>query len=76
MPTGRVLIDGTRTGEVDDEMLRDRRHLAADGLVVPVVAVNRQTGALEGVPEIIARGFVPDGRGRQLLTRAPRSWPR
>src|SRR6266849_6430288 len=55
---GRILIDGTRTGEVDDEVLRDRRHLAEDGLVVPVVAINKQTGALEGVPEIITRGFV------------------
>jgi ribonuclease J len=57
---GRVLIDGTRTGEVADEVLRDRRHLAEDGLVVPVVAINRQTGALEGVPDIITRGFVMD----------------
>jgi ribonuclease J len=53
---GRVLIDGA--GEVGDEVLRDRRHLAEDGLVVPVVAINQQTGALEGVPEIITRGFV------------------
>jgi ribonuclease J len=57
-PVGRVLIDGTLTGEVGDEVLRDRRHLAEDGLVVPVVAINRQTGALEGVPDIITRGFV------------------
>jgi ribonuclease J len=57
-PAGRVLIDGTLTGEVADEVLRDRRHLAEDGLAVPVVAINKQTGALEGVPEIITRGFV------------------
>src|SRR5207237_3651859 len=57
-PVGRVLIDGTLTGEVADEVLRDRRHLAEDGLVVPVVAINKQTGALEGVPDIITRGFV------------------
>ena len=57
-PVGRVLIDGTRTGEVGDEVLRDRRHLAEDGLVVPVVAINKQTGELEGVPDIITRGFV------------------
>jgi len=57
-PVGRVLIDGTRSGEVADEVLRDRRHLAEDGLVVPVVAINGRTGALEGVPEIITRGFV------------------
>jgi len=55
---GRILIDDTRTGEVGDEVLRDRRHLAEDGLVVPVVAINKQTGALEGVPDIITRGFV------------------
>jgi ribonuclease J len=57
-PVGRVLIDDTRTGEVGDEVLRDRRHLAEEGLVVPVVAINKQTGALEGIPDIIARGFV------------------
>src|SRR5438093_1572098 len=57
-PVGRVLIDGTSTGEVADEVLRDRRHLAEDGLVVPVVAINKQTGALEGGPDIITRGFV------------------
>ena len=77
-PVGRILIDDTRTGEVGDEVLRDRRHLAEDGLVVPVVAINKQTGMLEGVPDIITRGFVmensagaargrraPAGRGRR-----------
>jgi ribonuclease J len=57
-PVGRVLIDGTRTGEIGDEVLRDRRHLAEDGLVVPVVAINKQTGLVEGLPEIVTRGFV------------------
>jgi ribonuclease J len=57
-PVGRVLIDGTLTGEVADEVLRDRRHLAEDGLVVSVIAINKQTGLLEGVPDIITRGFV------------------
>ncbi len=57
-PVGRILIDGTLTGEIGDEVLRDRRHLAEDGLVVPVVAINKQTGMLEGVPDIITRGFV------------------
>jgi ribonuclease J len=70
-PVGRVLIDGTRTGEVADEVLRDRRHLSEDGLVVPVVAINRQTGALEGVPEIITRGFVIDD-GQDLLAEGAR----
>jgi len=57
-PAGRVLIDGSRIGEVGDEVLRDRRHIAMDGMVVPIVAINRQTGDIEGVPEIVARGFV------------------
>jgi ribonuclease J len=58
VPVGRILIDGTLTGEVADEVLRDRRHLSEDGLVVPVVVINKQTGRLEGTPEIITRGFV------------------
>jgi ribonuclease J len=68
---GRVLIDGTRTGEVGDEVLRDRRHLAEDGLVVPVVAINKQTGALEGVPDIITRGFVMEN-SQELLADGAR----
>jgi ribonuclease J len=59
-PTGRVLIDATRTGEVADEVLRDRRHLAGDGVIVAVVAISRQSGALAGRPEVVARGFVVD----------------
>jgi ribonuclease J len=57
-PTGRVLIDVTRLGEVGDEVLRDRRHLAADGLVVAVVAISRHAGTMTGAPEIVSRGFV------------------
>ncbi|HEV8397845.1 MAG TPA: ribonuclease J [Vicinamibacterales bacterium] len=57
-PTGRVLIDVTRVGEVGDEVLRDRRHISADGIVVAVVAISRGTGALAGPPELVARGFV------------------
>jgi ribonuclease J len=71
VPVGRVLIDGTLTGEVADEVLRDRRHLAEDGLVVPVVAINKQTGLLEGVPEIITRGFVMED-GQALLADGAR----
>ena len=57
-PAGRVLIDVTRVGEVGDEVLRDRRHLAGDGVIVAVVAISRQTGTLVGDPEMVARGFV------------------
>jgi ribonuclease J len=67
---GRVLIDGTRTGEVGDEVLRDRRHLAADGLLVPVLTIGR-SGTLEEDPELITRGFVVDPRTEDLLREVP-----
>ncbi len=70
-PVGRVLIDGTRAGEIGDEVLRDRRHLAEDGLVVPVIAINTQTGAVEGVPDIITRGFVMEN-SQELLADGAR----
>jgi ribonuclease J len=70
-PAGRVLIDGTRTGEVGDEVLRDRRHLAADGLIVSVLAIGKQTGALEESPSLITRGFVVDERTDALLREVP-----
>jgi len=71
VPAGRVLIDGTRTGEIADEVLRDRRHLAADGLVVPVVAINGRTGALEQPPELVTRGLAVDARHEAVLRDAP-----
>ncbi len=65
--TGRVLIDGTRVGEVDDEVLRDRRHLAEDGLALLVLAM-RQDGTLASPPEIVTRGFVTDRDDESLLS--------
>lgn len=57
VPAGRVFIDGASASGLGDEILRDRRHLAEDGLVVPVLAINKQTGAIEGVPDLITRGL-------------------
>ncbi len=71
VPARRVLIDGTRTGEIGDEVLRDRKHLASDGLVVPVVAMNMQTGILEQPPEIVTRGLAIDPRHEAALREAP-----
>ncbi len=67
-PAGRILIDVTRVGEIGDEVLRDRRHLAGDGVVVAVVAINRQTGEAIGAPELISRGFVV-GAGQEDTLR-------
>jgi ribonuclease J len=71
VPAGRILIDGTRSGEVGDEVLRDRRHLSGDGLVVPVVAIGRQSGTVEETPDVITRGFVVDARTEALLKEVP-----
>ena len=71
VPAGRTLIDGTRSGEVGDAVLRDRRHLAGDGLVVPVVAIGKQSGGLEETPDVITRGFVLDARTEALLKEIP-----
>ncbi|HEV8482476.1 MAG TPA: ribonuclease J [Blastocatellia bacterium] len=61
---GRTFIDGTY-GEVQDIVVRDRKHLAYDGIVVPIVAINPTSGEVEAEPEIVTRGFVheedPDG---------------
>ena len=71
VPAGRVLIDGTRSGEIADEVLRDRKHLAGDGLVVVVVAISSQTGILEQPPELITRGLAVDARHADVLREAP-----
>jgi len=68
---GQVFIDATLE-EIDLSILRDRRRIAGDGLVVPVVAVHRESGAVNGTPEIMTRGFVPIGEDgdRELLREA------
>lgn len=71
MPAGRVLIDGTGAGEIVDEVLRDRRHLSEDGVVIPVVAINKQTGALELPPDVVARGLAVDAATDDALRQAP-----
>lgn len=66
--TGRVCIDsGSLSDVVEDLIIRDRRHLAQDGFVIPVLAIDRATGQLQGSPEIISRGFVSLGDSGQLL---------
>ena len=70
VPAGRILIDGTRSGEVGDEVLRDRRHLSGDGLVVTVVTIG-PAGTLEETPDVITRGFVVDARTEALLKEIP-----
>ena len=72
VPAGRVLIDGPGLGEVGDQVLRDRQHLAEDGLVVPVIAINKQTGMIAGTPEVITRGLVLEPNPDECLREAAR----
>jgi ribonuclease J len=58
VPVGRVCIDSGSVDDVVEEMvIRDRRHLSEDGIVLPIIAINRQTGRMESPPEIVSRGF-------------------
>jgi ribonuclease J len=55
---GRVCIDsGSRTDVVEDLIIKDRRHLSEDGIVLPIIAINKLTGRVETPPEIVTRGF-------------------
>lgn len=58
VPAGRVLVDGLGVGDVGSIVLRDRRHLAEDGLIVVVATLDSATGDLVSGPDIVTRGFV------------------
>ena len=67
---GRTLIDDSGYGRIDDVVLRDRKHLAYDGIVVPIVAINKASGELESAPEIIQRGLAVSEEGAEFLQKA------
>jgi ribonuclease J len=59
--TGRVCIDNNSTADVvEDTVIKDRKHLGEDGVFLPIIAINKRTGQVEGVPEITTRGFAAD----------------
>jgi ribonuclease J len=68
---GRVCIDSGSVGEVVEEMvIRDRRHLSEDGIVLPIIAINRHTGKAESLPEIVSRGFALAEDGSEFMQSA------
>jgi len=69
VPVGQVFIDGA-LDRVDFTMLRDRRQIAGDGIVIAVVAVHRDSGTVAGKTEIASRGFVADEGEEKLLEEA------
>ncbi len=63
---GRTFIDSTGLGEVAEMVVRDRRNLSYDGVVMPIVAINPTSGAIEAEPELVTHGFIDSEDGDML----------
>ncbi len=70
VPTGQIMVDGLGVGDVGNIVLRDRKHLSEDGLIVVVVAMERATGQVVNGPDIISRGFVYVRAAEDLMGEA------
>lgn len=64
-----VYVDGLGVGDIDHVVLRDRKHLANDGMVVVILAMDKQTGRVAGRPEVVSRGFVDMDESEDLIER-------
>ncbi len=67
VPAGKVLVDGLGVGDVGSVVLRDRRHLAQDGIIVVVATVNSDDGEILSGPDIVSRGFVYVKESEELM---------
>jgi ribonuclease J len=70
IPAGMTLVDGLGIGDVGEVVLRDRRKLSADGVVVVVVTIDSHHGDLVAGPDLVNRGFVFDGTSGDILEEA------
>lgn len=68
MPMDYVMVDGLGVGDVSEVVLRDRRELAADGMLVVICRVEKRTGIMSGEPDVISRGFVFMKDAQGLMT--------
>jgi len=68
--SSNVYVDGLSVGDIGTVVLRDRRMLSRDGMVVVIIAINRQTGKLVGRPDIVSRGFVDTREAREMLDQS------
>lgn len=68
--SGSVMVDGIGVGDVGDVVLRDRRHLADEGVVIVTLALHRTTGDIVSPPDIVSRGFVLETESEDLYERA------
>ena len=67
VPAGKVLVDGYGVGDVGNIVLRDRRHLAQDGLIVVVASIDAEAHLLLSAPDIVSRGFVYVREAEELM---------
>ena len=70
VPTGQIMVDGLGVGDVGNIVLRDRKHLSQDGLMVVVVSMDKEYGTIVSGPDIISRGFVYVREAEGLLEEA------
>ncbi len=67
---GRVCVDSGSLEEIEEVVIRDRKHLSEDGIVVPIIAIDKHTGRMESRPEIVTRGFLPSEDDTEVLDGA------
>ena len=67
---GNVYVDGLSVGDVGTVVLRDRKMLSRDGIVMVIIAISRQTGRLIGRPDIVSRGFVDTREAREMIEKS------
>jgi ribonuclease J len=70
VPAGRVCVDSGSLEELEEVVIRDRRHLGEDGVLVPIIVIDKHTGRMEISPEIVTRGFLPSEDGQDILSKA------
>ncbi len=70
VPAGKVFVDGYGVGDVGSVVLRDRKHLAQDGIIVVTASIDYETGQLIAGPEVVSRGFVYVKEAEELITQA------
>ncbi len=70
VPAGRILVDGLGVGDVGSIVLRDRKHLAQDGLIIVVIGIERSSNEIVAGPDIVSRGFVYVRESEELIVEA------
>lgn len=70
VPSGRVLVDGLGVGDVGNIVLRDRRQLSQDGIIIIVVTMDKENGRVVAGPDIVSRGFVYVRESEALMDKA------